>query len=91
MAQVILTYDIDDEHIKFKKELKKLKYSDQIQGSKESKVNLPNTTMYHSSKTAKEAREDAKAVAKKLQVNLERCIAIEISTWAAIIGDEHSE
>jgi hypothetical protein len=88
MPTTLLTYDIDREHKAFKKQLKAMGYSDQVEGSNSS-VNLPNTTMFHHDKTASGARADAKKIAQSLGVDLERCFAAEISTWAAIVGDKH--
>jgi hypothetical protein len=89
MAKVLLTYDIDSKHIAFKKELKKLGYTDQYVGKNHN--NLPNTTMYHSNRTAATARDEAKELAKRLSVELERCFAVEFDSWAAITGEAHTE
>ncbi len=46
-------------------------------------------SLYHSSKTALQAREDVQAVCRKLQINLERCIATQWGPdWAAICGED---
>ncbi|RZK45075.1 MAG: hypothetical protein EOO61_01360 [Hymenobacter sp.] len=89
MPEALLTYDIDGQHTAYKKRLKAMDYSDQISGT--GTTNLPDTTMYHSNKTALQAKEDAKSLATSLKVKLERCLAVEISTWSGIVGDKHIE
>lgn len=89
MPEVLLTYDIDGQHIAYKKRLKSMGYSDQITGT--GTVNLPDTTLYHTNKSAVDAKEDAKTLAKTLKVKLERCLAVEIGNWAGIVGDKHIE
>ena len=86
----IVTYDVPTKHTELKKILLELGYKDQIPGVQNCKIiYLPNTTFYHSSKTALQAREDVQAVCKKLQVNLERCIATQWGPdWAAICGED---
>jgi len=89
MATVPLTYDIDSKHVAFKKALKKLGYADYFVGRQRN--NLPNTTMCHAHKTAEEARDEAKTLSDQLSVKLERCFAIEFSSWSAIAGAAHAE
>ncbi len=88
MATVI-TYDIPDKHVEFKKMMFELGYKDQIPVTQNCKViYLPNTTLYHQLKSAEAARDDAKAICAKLRVKLERCIATQWGpNWAAICGE----
>lgn len=85
----IVTYDIPSKHADFKKSMFQLGYKDQIAGTNCSVIYFPNTTLYHSTKSAETARDEAQNVAKRLAVNLERCIATEWENWAAICGEPY--
>jgi len=85
---IIITYDLDSKHTVFKEAMFKLGYKDHASGLTCKKIYFPNTTLYHSSKDSVTAREDAKNIAKKLEIELERCIATKWSNWAAICGEE---
>ncbi|OOQ57415.1 hypothetical protein [Mucilaginibacter pedocola] len=85
---IIITYDIPSKHVEFKKAMFKLGYEDQIPGTINCEViYFPNTTLYHATKSAEAAREDAKITCKGLTVKLERCISTEWTNWAAICGE----
>lgn len=86
---VFITYDVSGKHIAMKEKLEDLDYTDWVQG-KTSEVNLPNTTMRHETKSAAEGRTDMQGIAKDLGIKLQRAIAFEIRTWAAIPGEPHS-
>lgn len=85
---IIITYDISDKHTDFKNEMKKLGYKDKIEGGENCVwIYLPNTTLYHHTKTSVEAINDAKKVKQDLKIELERCIATIYDSWAAICGE----
>jgi hypothetical protein len=87
MASVV-TYDIPSKHVDFKKLMFQFGYKDQIAGTTCKVIYFPNTTLYHPDKSAEAAREDARSVATKLGVILERCIATQWGpNWAAICGE----
>lgn len=83
----IITYDISDKHTEFKNGMKKLGYQDKIKGDGNCTwIYLPNTTLYHPTKTPVEARTDAKKVENDLKIVLERCITTIWGNWAVICG-----
>jgi hypothetical protein len=84
----IVTYDVPEKHRDLKKALFALGYKDQIPGTTCEIIYFPNTTVYHSSKTPTEARDEVQAICKKIQINLERCIATTWSSWSAICGED---
>lgn len=84
--ETIITYDISDKHTEFKNEMKELGYKDKIKGVNCEWIYLPNTTLYHPTKRPEEARDDALRIRKILNINLERCIATQWGSWAAICG-----
>ena len=83
----IITYDIPSKHGEFKELMFKLGYKDQIVWTNSRAIFLPNTTLYHATKNAETARDEAKSTANSLGVVLERCIATEWTNWSAIWGE----
>lgn len=87
---IIVTYDVNDKHQELKQILFDKGYSDKIPHTDEGKprpVYLPNTVVYHTSKTTEQGIDDVKAAAKSLGVKLERCIAVPADGWRAIWGE----
>jgi len=84
----VLTYDIPTKHVEFKKLMFQLGYKDQITEATCKVIYFPNTVLYHPIKSAETARDEALSIAKKLNVNLERCIATQWGpNWAALCGE----
>lgn len=93
---IIVTYDVPDKHRELKKALFALEYKDRIPYKDDKGVErtifLPNTTVYHTSKTAEQGREDVKSICTNLGVKLERCVATQWGPqWAAIYGEAFKE
>jgi hypothetical protein len=87
---IIVTYDVPSRHVELKNCLFKKGYQDYImhpdsQGVSK-KIYLPNTTVYHPSKAAKEGRDDVGSCCKGLGIELERCVATAWSEWSAEWG-----
>ena len=87
---IIVTYDVPARHVELKKCLFEKGYQDYIMhlDSKgvSRKIYLPNTTVYHPSKTAQEGRDDVQSCCKDLGIDLERCVATVWSNWSAVWG-----
>jgi hypothetical protein len=84
----IITYDIPSKHTEFKAAMFKLGYYAQILDANSKTVYLPNTTLYHASKTPTAAVKDALAICSGLGLPLERCIATTFSfDWSGILGE----
>jgi hypothetical protein len=92
---IIVTYDVPNKHLDLKKLLLSKGYTDKIahfQDGVYKDIYLPNTTLYHASKSATEGREDLKTCTTALQVKLERCVSTQWGpNWAAIFGDPFSQ
>jgi len=85
---IIITYDIPSKHREFKEKMFGLGYKDRIPGIKNCEtIYFPNTTLYHASKSAQTAREEAKTIAQVLGISLERCVSTIWSDWAAVCGE----
>jgi hypothetical protein len=88
--ETIITYDISGKHVDFKNEMKRLGYQDRIKTDGNCKIiYLPNTTLYHPTKTPMSARDEAQLICDRLNVMFERCFATTWNRnhWGAICGD----
>jgi hypothetical protein len=84
---IIITYDVPSKHVDLKAAMKKQGYVDQIPHDGKS-IYLPNTTLYHPTKKAEQAREDVKQACVQLNVKLERCVSTQSGPdWSAIWGE----
>jgi len=84
---IVVTYDIPSKHVDFKKLMFQLGYKDQIAGTTCKVIYFPNTTLYHATKSAETARDEAVRTAERLGIDLERCIATDWENWTAICGE----
>ncbi|WP_428231861.1 hypothetical protein [Flavobacterium sp.] len=85
---IIITYDIPSKHQEFKDQMISKGYRDSIPGTTNCKIiYFPNTTLYHSNKTADTARDEAQVIARELGIPLERCVSTIWSNWAAVCGE----
>lgn len=85
---IVITYDIPSKHSEFKQEMFELGYKKQISGTKCTTIYFPNTTLYHATNSAKQAREYASSVCNRLGVKLQRCVATQWGPdWAAVCED----
>lgn len=89
---IIVTYDVPSKHIELKKALFALNYQDRIPHKDSNgilrNIFLPNTTLYHASKNAEQARKDVQNICSALNIKLERCVATQWGLdWSAIWGE----
>lgn len=89
---VLVSYDITKDHVKFKATLKSNGYMDNWNASQKTYY-LPNTTLWKQNTTVAQAFADLQAVSKQLGLALERALAVnfEPSDWAAIEGKTHTQ
>ncbi len=87
---IIVTYDVPSQHVSLKKALFAIGYQDYFLfpfNGINRKVFLPNTTVYHPSKSATQGRADVLNACKILNIELERCIATQLGPeWSAEWG-----
>jgi hypothetical protein len=88
---VLLTYDVDSKHDEIKNRLVDVyKYQKTLSGTvlngdyegKSAQSDLPNTTVYHASKTSDQAAADMKAVATSIGAELLKYLAFEVADGA---------
>lgn len=78
----IITYDLANKHTEVKEAMYGLGYS--FRFAHDGKwIVLPNTTLYHPTKTPVTARDEIMAVCKRLGATFERAFATEANNWAS--------
>ena len=91
---IVITYDVPSKHVDLKKSLFSKGYQDYIihpDNGVNRKIFLPNTTVYHPSKTAAQGLADIQASCTALGIKLERCIVTQWGPdWTAVWGEPFS-
>lgn len=78
----IITYDLANKHTEVKEAMYGLGYSYRF--AHEGKwIVLPNTTLYHATKTPATARDELRAICSRMGATLERAFATEMHNWAS--------
>ncbi|MCS3556935.1 MULTISPECIES: hypothetical protein [unclassified Sphingobacterium] len=84
---IIITYDIPSKHPEFKEKMFLLGYKESIPNNNCGTLYFPNTTLYHATKTATSAKDDAQSIATQLGITLDRCISTQIGPdWNGVCG-----
>lgn len=82
VANVLISYDIDKLHSQVKTALEKLGYHDNFKNNNDSKVyQLPNTTMWHPTKSSDQAMSDLKSICNSNGVKLEKAVAVKATEF----------
>jgi len=82
IGKIVLCYDINSKHNQVKDSLKELGYSDRWKKiSTNVTYDMPNTTVWHPTKTVSQATADIRRVCNNLGVVLER-------SFSALTGSE---
>lgn len=91
---IIVTYDVPSRHVELKKLLFEKGYTEKIahfQNGIYKSIFMPNTTVYHPTKTAQQGRDDLNTFTTALQIKLERCVSTQWGPdWAAMYGEPFS-
>jgi len=82
VGNVLMSYDINKSHSQVKTALEELGYLETFKYANDPKVYiLPNTTLWHQSKTSDQAMADLKTVCKNLQVTLEKAVTVKATEF----------
>lgn len=85
ISNVLISYDVSAKNPEVKAALLELKYYDYftLAGSTK-KYLLPNTTLWHKTKSSDQAMADMKKVCADLKVTLEKAVAVKASEFVGI-------
>lgn len=94
---ILLNYDLDDKHTAVKTAMYAKGYQNYfefyttIEGKRVKKtLYLPNTTLYHSTKSTVKGRDELRAVAKEKGANVDHLLVVSFDTsssdWTGVYG-----
>jgi hypothetical protein len=82
IGNILISYDIDKSHTEVKTALKDLGYLERFKNTNDAKTyNLPNTTLWHQTKSSNQAMSDLKSTCDNLNVTLEKAIAVKATEF----------
>lgn len=85
VGNVLISYDINNSHSLVKTGLENLGYYDYFKNENDpKKYLLPNTTLWHPTKSSDQAMNDLKSVCRNLQVILEKAVAVKATEFVGI-------
>ncbi|MCD0475249.1 hypothetical protein LPB87_12670 [Flavobacterium sp. EDS] len=84
IGAILVSYDVNKLHIDVKNAMKLLGYREQWNYPNEKSYNLPNTTLWHSSKSSNQGITDIKTVCLRLGVSLEKAIAVNATEFVGV-------
>lgn len=84
IGAILVSYDIDRMHTGVKEEMKELGYFDNWHYKEEEAHEMPNTPLWHKTKSSDVAIRDIKNVCYKLGVRLEKAVAVLAREFAGI-------
>ena len=85
VGNILLSYDLDKSHTQVKNTLIDLGYLEKFKNTNDPKIYvLPNTTLWHQSKSSNQAIIDLKNACNSLNVTLEKAVAIKASEFVGV-------
>lgn len=85
ISNVLISYDVSAKNPEVKAALQALNYYDYFTIAGSTKVYyLPNTTLWHKSKSSDQAMADMKKVCSDLRVTLEKAIAVKADEFVGL-------
>ena len=84
IGTILLSYDVNKDHNAVKSTLKAKGYNETWNYGSGPSYTLPNTTLWHSSKSSDQAIADIKNVCNTLRVTLEKAVAVRATDFAGV-------
>ncbi|MFN3754525.1 hypothetical protein [Flavobacterium sp.] len=85
VAKVLISYDVSAKNPEVKAALLALNYYDHFTLGSASRVyELPNTTLWHKTKSSDQAMSDMKKVCADLRVTLEKAVAVNADEFVGL-------
>lgn len=86
VANLLIWYDIDKLHTQVKTALEKVGLHDGFKNKNDSKVyQLPNTTMWHPTKSSDQAIKDLQSICNSSGVKLEKAVAVKATEFVGFL------
>lgn len=88
---IVLTYDVNSRHTDIKNHLKTLGYTDTMRGTVDGgtdavECDLPNTTLYHPTRTKNQGKSDIDTTAAHFGAVVEKTVAFELALPTSWLG-----
>ena len=84
IGAVVVSYDVDKKHTSVKDEMMELGYYDNWKYGEGPTNQMPNTTLWHKSKSSDAAIRDINNVCYKLGVTLDKAVAVLANEFAGV-------
>lgn len=84
VGAIVISYDINKYHTDVKDAMIELGYSISWNYDNQPTYYLPNTTLWHSSKSSNQATADLKSVCSRLGVTLEKAVAVKATEFVGV-------
>ena len=82
IGNIMISYDVRNFHVEVKRDLVALGYFDYFTfDNGATRYELPNTTLWHHSKSSDQAMSDMIAVTTRLRATLEKAVAVKASEF----------
>lgn len=81
---VVVSYDVDQKHTTVKEEMLELGYYDNWNYGEGPIYQMPNTTLWHKSKSSNAAIRDIENICYKLGVTLDKAVAVLAKDFAGV-------
>lgn len=84
MGMILISYDVNRNHTDVKEAMKHLGYLESGKYNDGKRYLLPNTTLWHKSKSTLGTINDLKIICKTLSVELEKTVAVQASDFEGV-------
>lgn len=84
IGAIVISYDINRLHNEVKNTMTNLGYTQSWRYGQGKEYQLPNTTLWHLNKSSDQAISDLKIVCNRLNVNLEKAIAVKATEFVGV-------
>ena len=85
IGNVLISYDINKSYPQVKSDMEKLGYLESFRYENDSKIYLlPNTTLWHPTKSSDQAMADLKNVCRNQSVTLEKAVTVRASEFVGL-------
>ena len=84
LGHAVVSYDVNKDHTAVKNAMKAKGYYDNFRNGTGPVYTLPNTTLWHNTKSTDQAIADIKSVCVSLRVTLEKAVAVLATEFVGV-------